>query len=159
MISMIVAHDENRVIGSNNEMPWHLPEDLAYFKSVTLHKPVIMGRKTFESIGRPLPNRTNIIITRNKEFEAEGTHVFHSMEDAVEFAKQQGDEQLIIGGAQIFKDYLDMADQLYITEIHETFEGDAYFPEYPEFELQWESDKMTSKAGIDYTYKRYSKKG
>lgn len=129
MISLIVAHDVNRVIGLNNEMPWHLPGDLAYFKKMTMGKPIIMGRNTFESIGRPLPGRRNIVITRNKAYSAEGIEVVHSLEEALTLVQAEP-EIMIIGGQQIFTEALPMADRLYITKIDHSFEGDTFFPAY-----------------------------
>ena len=124
MISLIVAHDKNRVIGYENAMPWHLPGDLQYFKQVTMGKPVIMGRKTFESIGRPLPGRRNIIITRNEAYKAEGIEVVTSVEAAL--ALVEGTEEImIIGGEQIFTQCLPIADRLYITLIYHEFKGDT----------------------------------
>lgn len=129
MISLIVAHDENYVIGLNNEMPWHLPGDLQYFKEQTLGKPIIMGRKTFESIGRPLPGRRNIVITRNAAYSQQGVEIVSSLEEALALV---GDvpEIMIIGGEQIFKLALPIANRLYITKIANQFVGDTFFPKY-----------------------------
>jgi dihydrofolate reductase len=133
-ISLIVAMAENRVIGLNGTMPWHLSEDLKYFKRVTIGAPIIMGRKTFDSIGRALPGRANIIITRDTNYAAEGVYVVHDLKSAIEKAcfdavNQGKDEIFVIGGAQIYALALAQADRLYLTEIHQTFAGDAYFPE------------------------------
>ncbi|MCK0068527.1 dihydrofolate reductase [Kordiimonas laminariae] len=127
MISIIVAMGENRVIGVDNDLPWHLPEDLKYFKKTTLGKPIIMGRKTFESIGRPLPGRQNIVITRNADWTAEGVDVVSTIEDAI---KAAGDveEVMITGGAQIYAASMDLCDRLYVTEVGLAPEGHAYFP-------------------------------
>lgn len=160
MIAFVVAHDENLVIGHNNQLPWHLPEDLAYFKEVTMGKPMIMGRNTFESIGRPLPGRENIVITRNPSYQRDGIHTVQSMEEALELAKTFHSDIMVIGGASIFAEQLDLADILYITKIHETFEGDTFFPaiDMKEWELVWSSEQHTSKNGLSYTYKRYKRK-
>ena len=133
-ISLIVALTENRVIGLDGDMPWHLSEDLKYFKRVTMGAPIIMGRKTFESVGRALPGRTNIIITRNIDYFAEGIEVAHDLESAIKKASSvagsQGKEEVfVIGGAQIYALALAQAERLYVTEIHQTCPGDAYFPE------------------------------
>ncbi|MAZ89077.1 MAG: dihydrofolate reductase [Cellvibrionaceae bacterium] len=129
-IALIAAQAENRVIGLNNQMPWHLPEDLQYFKRVTLGKPVIMGRKTFESIGRPLPGRTNIVVTRQSHWTAEGVEVAADLDQAFAMATSQKPEELmVIGGAQIYAETLPYAARVYLTQIHESFEGDAWFPE------------------------------
>lgn len=128
-ISMIAAMANNRVIGLNNKMPWHLPLDLQHFKKVTLGKPVIMGRKTFESIGRLLPNRRNIVISRQTPAETKGAEWVQSLEQA--FALVAGaDEVMIIGGGQIYQQCLPFATHLYLTEIDLTVNGDAYFPDY-----------------------------
>lgn len=132
-IAMIWAMAENRVIGRDNKLPWYLPNDLKYFKQVTSGKPVIMGRKTYDSIGRPLPNRTNIIITRDTGFTAEGCQVVHSLDDALAVAQAQGvvnggDEVIVMGGAQIYAEALPRVDRLYVTLVHAEVAGDAVFP-------------------------------
>jgi|SRR5690554_1963569 dihydrofolate reductase len=134
-LAMIAAQSENRVIGHNNKLPWYLPEDLKYFKRVTLGKPIIMGRKTFESIGRPLPGRTNIIVTRNADWthEGAGVRVVHSLQQAIELAESLAlvngfEESLVIGGAEIYALALPRADRLYLTQVHAEVQGDAYFP-------------------------------
>ncbi|RLA56311.1 MAG: dihydrofolate reductase [Gammaproteobacteria bacterium] len=132
-LAVIVAAAENGVIGSNNALPWHLPQDLRYFKRVTMGKPIVMGRKTFESIGRPLPGRTNIVITRNPDFRAEGVRVVASLDEALRLA---GDiavidgvrELVVIGGAEIYRAAIPRADRLYITEVHASVQGDALLP-------------------------------
>ncbi|PLR77237.1 dihydrofolate reductase [Bacillus sp. V3-13] len=130
MISLIWAMDENRVIGKDNRLPWHLPEDLKFFKRMTMGHPVVMGRKTYESIGRLLPGRENIIITRNRDYEVPGATLFYSIADFVEYANGQGEEFFVIGGAEIFKEIFTAADRLYLTQIHAEFEGDTYFPDF-----------------------------
>lgn len=134
-LALIVAAARNHVIGLDNAMPWHLPEDLRYFKRMTLGKPVIMGRKTFESIGKPLSGRDNIIVTRNAGFAAEGVHIVFSLEEALALGRrllaEQGNadgELMVIGGAQLYAQALPMADRLYLTEVHAEPEGDAFFP-------------------------------
>lgn len=160
MISLMVAHDPNRVIGLNNDLPWHIPEDLKYFKETTMGKAMIMGRKTYESIGRPLPGRLSIIITRDKAYEAAaGVVIVHTLQDAIEEALTYADEAMVIGGAEIFELAMDFADRLYITEIHEQFEGDTFFPPY---DKAWkkiaETAVMTSKTGATFSYLVYDKK-
>lgn len=127
MISMIWAMGRNNALGCKNRMPWYLPADFAYFKRVTMGQPVIMGRKTFESLGKPLPGRTNIIITRNKDYSPEGCIVVDSVERAKELTENKN--AFIIGGAEIYKAFLPIADKLYITEIDHDFEADTFFPE------------------------------
>ena len=128
-LSLIVAMDENRLIGSANQLPWHLPADLAFFKRTTMGKPIIMGRKTFESIGKPLPGRRNIIITRNSDFSADGCDVVSDIEAAL--ARCAGaDELMLIGGASLYGQLLEQASNMYITRIHHAFSGDTWFPEF-----------------------------
>lgn len=146
IFSSIVAMTRKRVIGKNNDLPWHLPEDLAYFKKVTMGCPIVMGRKTFESIGRPLPGRENIIVTRNKNYspnavtgldssKLENTHVVHSLGEAKTLCEKLPHtnakrEIFLIGGAQLFQESLDLCDRHYITWIEKDFEGDTFFPEF-----------------------------
>ncbi len=134
-LSMIVAVAENGVIGRNNSLPWYLPNDLKYFKQTTMGKPVIMGRKTYESIGKPLPGRTNIVITRQADYQPEGVKVVNSVEAAKELAESVclidgQDEAMIMGGAEIYALSLPYTDRLYLTEVHADVQGDAFFPEY-----------------------------
>lgn len=126
-ISIIVAMDENRVIGNHNQLPWHLPADLKHFKQLTLDKPVIMGRKTYESIGKPLPQRRNIIISRQADFSALDCEVVASLDAALNLTANEN-ERMIIGGAQIFQAALPMVTTIYLTVIHHSFEGDVFFP-------------------------------
>jgi len=121
--------DEGRVIGNEGGMPWHLPADLKFFKSVTMGKPIIMGRSTYESIGRPLPGRTNIVITRNTGFQAEGCRLAHSVDEALAIAEEEAaEEAMIIGGGAIYKQTLDRVDRLYMTNIAVHMPGDTHFP-------------------------------
>jgi len=137
MISFIVAAAENNVIGKDNQLPWHLPNDMKYFKNQTWGMTVIMGRKSLESLGKPLQGRKNIVVTRNKDWKREGAEVAHSIDEAIELAKKTGaNEIFIIGGAEIFKAAMPVADRIYLTRIHHKFEGDAYFPEVEE--SQWQ---------------------
>lgn len=121
--------DRNRLIGKENALPWRLPADMAWFKQSTMGKPVLMGRKTYESIGRPLPGRTNLILTRQQGLVIEGCRVVHSLEEALD-AVADADEVMVMGGAEIYGLLLAHADRLYITEIDAEFEGDAWFPEF-----------------------------
>ncbi len=157
MISLMVAHDKDFVIGKDNQLPWHIPEDLAYFKKHTVGKGIVMGRNTYESIGRPLPKRRNIVVTRNAEYTAEGVDITHNLQDAVELAEKQHQEVMVIGGEQIFKEALKIADRMYITLIHQSFEGDTFFPEYGgEWELVSESERFESN-GIPFSYLVYER--
>lgn len=140
-LALIVAQGRNRVIGNDNKLPWYLPEDLRYFKQVTLGKPIIMGRKTFESIGRPLPGRMNIVITRDQAWSAEGVTIVNSLDEAIEVGEAQAlidgcEEAVVIGGAQIYEQALSRIDRLYLTQVEAEPEGDAYFPQI-EF-AQWQ---------------------
>ena len=130
--ALIVARADNGVIGVDNQLPWHLPCDLKYFKQVTMGKPVVMGRKTFESIGRPLPGRTNVVITRNAIWSAPGTRVVGSLADALMLATAQADldgadEVMVIGGATLYREAIDQVDRMYVTQVHVSPYGDAFF--------------------------------
>lgn len=127
MLSIIVAMTKERVIGYQNKIPWHLSEDLKHFKKITMGHPIIMGRKTFESIGHPLPGRENIVITRNKNYKAKGVTVVHSLQEAI---KDKNEECFIIGGAKIYELALPKANKIYLTLIHNKITGDAYFPHF-----------------------------
>lgn len=140
LISFVVAASENNVIGKDNQLPWHLPNDLKFFKNITWAMPVIMGRKTFLSFGKPLPGRTNIVVTRKEDWKAEGTIVVHDLDGALEAAgKTDAKEAFVIGGGEIFKQFLPKADKIYLTRVHAIIEGNAFFPEFSETE--W---KLTS---------------
>lgn len=146
-LSIIVAAARNGVIGKDNQLPWHLPQDLKYFRAMTTGKPVIMGRKTFESIGKPLPNRTNIVITRNPNWVHDGVLVANDLIEAVEKAKKMlmpkdnsELEAMIIGGAEIYKTALTFVDRVYLTYIDRDVEGDAWFPALSEAE--WNLSKV-----------------
>ena len=128
MLSIIVAVGESNVIGKDNQLIWHLPRDLKHFKETTTGHYIIMGRKTFESNGRPLPNRTNVILTRDKGYNAEGCIVVHSLEEAINLAKNDP-EPFIIGGGVIYEIAMPLVDRIYLTQIHHKFEGDTFFPE------------------------------
>jgi dihydrofolate reductase len=134
-LSLIVAMAKNRTIGIKNKLPWSLPEDLQYFKSVTMNKSLVMGRKTFESIGRPLPGRLNIVITRNTSWSFDGVLVASSLNharDLAEMAQDYKPEVMIIGGSEIYHSAIEQADRLYITRVQDTFEGDTFFPMFDE---------------------------
>ena len=127
MITLIAAAAENNALGKDNDLVWHLPDDFKRFKSLTTGHHIIMGRKTWESFPRPLPNRTHIVITRNKNYQAEGAIVVHDMEDALAYAKDDPNT-FIIGGGEIYKIGLDYATHIELTRVHGTFEADAFFP-------------------------------
>lgn len=136
MICHIAALSNNNVIGNGGDMPWHLPEDLKFFKQKTLNHCIIMGRKTFESIGKPLPKRTNVVVTRNKNWSHEGCHAFSSIEEATAFCQEQTPNQdiFIIGGGELYKSTLPLANRLYLTRIDTTLQGDTTYPD------NWQGD-------------------
>lgn len=143
---MIAAMANNRIIGADNDMPWHLPADLKHFKAVTLGKPVIMGRKTYESIGKALPGRPNIVITGNSEYSLSDATVVDSPESALEVAKVLGaeaNEIMVIGGGTIYQSFLNMADTLYLTFIELEVTGDTQFPDYNAAATWNEVDRQT----------------
>jgi dihydrofolate reductase len=156
-ITLVVAIDAQRGIGVDNKLPWHLPEDLAHFKRVTLGHPIIMGRKTFDSIGRPLPKRRNIVVTRNHAWRHEGVDAVTSLADALALVGDQ--PASVIGGAQIFNESLALADRMIVTEIDHTFACDTFFP--PIAPEQWkESARETHRSdanGYDYAFVTYEK--
>lgn len=136
-VYIIAAVSENRVIGKDNRTPWRIPEDLKHFKELTLGHPVIMGRNTYESLGKPLPQRANIVVTRDEDFRAPGCFVYHTLEEAIEAAPlyeiYRGQSIFIIGGAQIYEQAVSKADRLFLTLVEGEFEGDAFFPDYSDF--------------------------
>lgn len=161
MISFVVAMDENRVIGKDNQLPWHLPEDLKFFKRVTMGHPIAMGRKTHESIGRVLPGRENIVITRQPDYRSEDCTIFYSVEDFVKYSREQNDEIFVIGGAEIFKETFPHVDRLHITLIHEDFAGDTFFPEFNLGEWELVSNEKgikDEKNPYDYDFRLYVRK-
>ncbi|WP_298443635.1 type 3 dihydrofolate reductase [uncultured Ferrimonas sp.] len=133
-IAMIACMANNRVIGKDNQMPWHLPADLAHFKAVTMGKPIAMGRKTYESIGRPLPGRRNIVISRQADLQIDGVDVVSSIDAALALAQGEADELMVIGGGQLYAELMPRADSLYLTLIDAELDGDTYFP-------AWEADQ------------------
>lgn len=165
-VALIWAQAENRTIGINNSLPWYLPNDLKYFKKVTLGKPIIMGRKTFDSIGKPLPGRTNIVISRDKDLVIEGVEVVSTVDEAISRAEAQSvidgqDEVIVIGGAQIYDICLPKADKLYLTQVHAQVEGDAFFPEFDlgQFEeIESETFKAEGPNPYDYSFKVFNKR-
>ncbi len=159
IISLIAALDKNRLIGSDNSMPWHLPADFKHFKSVTMGKPIIMGRKTFESIGRPLPGRLNVVISRSG-FSADGVTSVSSI-DAALSAVKNADEVMIVGGANIYEQMMDKADRMYLTHVDANCEGDAWFPEFNLADWKIVSEKMISadeKNNFNFSIITYQRK-
>lgn len=160
MMKLIVAKASNNVIGDNNKLIWHLPNDLKHFKNLTTDHPIIMGRKTYESLGRPLPNRTNIIITRDQSYQDQNIVITYSLEEAIEKAKAIKDDFFVIGGGEIYKQAMLEADELHITEVHHEFDGDTYFPEIDEEvfeEIQKEHYLKDEKHPFSYSFLTYKR--
>lgn len=160
MITIIAAIANNNALGKNNKLIWHLPADLIRFKKTTLNHFVIMGRKTFESLNKPLPNRTNVVVTRNKSYKAEGCIVVHSLKEAIEVSKDE-ENVFILGGAKIYEQAIEFADKLDLTLVHHTFEADAFFPEIDKTiwkETSRQNLKADEKNKYDYSFVTYTKK-
>ncbi|MFN3587021.1 MAG: dihydrofolate reductase [Moraxellaceae bacterium] len=165
-LALIAAVADNGCIGIDNKLPWYLPDDLRYFKAVTSGKPVIMGRTTFDSLGRPLPNRTNIVITRNPAFTApEGVRIVHSLPAAIALASHvaavDGSEEIVvIGGAQIYAEALPQVSRLYLTEVKKTVAGDAFFPAWSREDWQEvaRADHHYEPAALDYSFVVYERR-
>lgn len=159
-VSLIAAMAENRVIGANNGLPWRLPADLKHFRRLTTGHHIIMGRRNYESIGKPLPDRTNIVVTRNTGYRAPGCLVRNSIEEALATVRNDS-EVFIIGGAEIYRQVLDRADRLYLTLIHASIQGDTYFPEFDGH--LWQEISRESHAADEinphaYTFLTYARK-
>lgn len=156
-LTIVVAMDAQRGIGVNNQLPWRLPEDLAHFKRTTMLHPIIMGRKTFDSIGRPLPNRRNIVITRNRDWKHEGVEAVGSLQEALDLVRDV--PACIIGGAQIFNEALPLTDRLVVTHIDKVFECDTFFPEIDP--AQWKEvtreTHHSESNGCDYAFVTYER--
>jgi dihydrofolate reductase len=159
-ISLIVAMASNRVIGLNNKMPWHLSADLKKFKKITMGSPILMGRKTHESIGKPLPGRANIIISRNLDYRQDGCFVFNDLKTALDQTCTNAEEIFVIGGSDIYEAILPMADAIYLTLINKVFEGDTFFPEI-DFnvwsEVEREDIKDDPDAAFSYSFLKLEK--
>ncbi|MED4731026.1 Dihydrofolate reductase [compost metagenome] len=160
MLSMIVAMDVERGIGKENKLLWHISEDLQYFKKLTSDRTVIMGRKTFESIGKPLPRRTNVILTRDVSYKAEGCLVYHSVDDVLsQYIKKEKEEVFIIGGEEIYRLFLPYADRLYITQVDGNFHADTFFPAVSSDEWELTSrQKGAQDTPCTYYFEIYDRK-
>lgn len=154
-ISIIAAMSKNRVIGTKNKLPWNIPDELKRFRQITQGHPIIMGRKTHESIGRVLHNRPNIIITRDENYKVDGAIIVHSLEEALEesqnFHGRDKNEFFVIGGGEIYRQALPLADKLYLTIIDKEYEGDTFFPDYSEFKKVVKKEVRQTKDGVSYT--------
>jgi dihydrofolate reductase len=126
-ISFVVAYDRNRAIGKNNRLPWHLPDDMKHMRKLTMGKPLIMGRRTWDSIGRPLPGRTSIVLTRDRDFRCDGCLIARTTEEALKLAAA-APEIIVFGGARVFEEFLPVADRIYLTEVEAKVDGDTHFP-------------------------------
>lgn len=160
MISIIAAVADNGIIGRDNTLPWHLPQDLRHFKSVTMGHPVIMGRKNYEDIGKPLPGRLNIVISRDKSFFAQGCVMAHSIEEAIS-AADTNEEVFVIGGAQIYRLFLPLVNKMYITEVHTEAKGDIRFPDFDKAlwkTVSREDHKADNNNPYDYSFVVYERK-
>ena len=158
LIKFVVAYSSNRAIGLNNQLPWRLPSDLAHFKRSTMGQPIIMGRNTWESLGRPLPGRANLVISRNADYKAPGAQVFTSVDDALE-ACGDAPSICVIGGAQIFKQAMPLADEIIATEVHADVPGDVFFPPLPAEE--WEEmqrDRQPEENGYNFDFVLYKRR-
>ena len=159
MISIIVAASANNVIGAQGDLPWRLSDDLKRFKTVTMGKPIVMGRKTWESIGRPLPGRRNIVITRQQGFTAEGCDVVQSTDEAIAAAGDVG-EIMVIGGSEVYGLFLPVAQRLYLTRVHADIDGDAFFPAVDEDKWQLVSDEAhpaDNRNEYDFSFRIYER--
>ena len=160
MITIIAAAGKNNELGKDNDLVWHLPEDFKRFKKLTTGHHIIMGRKTFESFPKPLPNRVHVVITRNKSYSPEGAIIVHSMSEALEITKDD-QQPFIIGGGEIYKMGLDVADKIELTRVYENFEADTFFPEIPLEKwnlIQEELYKKDERHKFDFTYQTFIKK-
>lgn len=156
-LSIIVAVARNRVIGVNNSLPWHLPEDLKRFRALTMGHHIIMGRKTYQSLGRLLPGRTTVIVTRNADYHVDGAIIAHTLADAIN-ACADDSEVFLIGGAELFESGLPLADKLYLTSIDASYDGDVFFPEFAQADWRQVSQEAhVSESGLAFHYINYTK--
>lgn len=157
-VSIIAAIGKNRELGKDNKLLWHISEDLIRFKKITQGHIIIMGRKTYESIGKPLPNRTNYIITRDYNYKVEGASVFHSIEEAIKSASAIGDGEIfIIGGGQLYNQAINIADKLYLTLVDREYDADTFFPDYSMFKNKV-FEQMGESDGLKYTFLELKKR-
>lgn len=157
MLTLIAAHDKNLLIGGSNQLLWHLPKDLKRFKKLTSGHPIIMGRKTFESIGRPLPNRTNIVVTRNLKWNFDGVLVATSIADAIDIAQKLHDDIFLIGGGQLYREGIYYCDKLEITEVHEKYQGDTWLCDYRNdfVEVSREALGIDNEHAVGFSFVKY----
>ena len=162
IINLVVAASTNNVIGKNNQLLWNLPNDLAFFKNITWGMPVIMGRKTFESLGKPLKGRSNIVVSRNKDWKVEGIKVVPGLDEAIRAAREEDAKVCaVIGGGEIFRQAMPLANRIYVTRVHASFEGDTFFPEIDEslWEMISSNDfNADSKHAYAYSFQVWARK-
>jgi dihydrofolate reductase len=159
-VSIIVAMARNHTIGINNTLPWRIPEDLKHFKALTMGHCMIMGRKTFDSIGKPLPGRTSVVVTRNRELQIEGCTMAHSLEEAIAACASE-DEIFVVGGAELYAQALPLAGTLYVTEVQQNVAGDAHFPQFERAqwqEISREKHTQESPQALEYHFVTYKRK-
>lgn len=159
-ISIIVAAASNRAIGKDNQLYWHLPNDLRFFKKTTSGHPVIMGRKTYESVGSPLPNRRNILVTRQTGYQADRVETAYSLEEAISLAAGDAAEIFIVGGAEIYRQALPLTHRIYLTRVHAAIPGDTFFPDFDETEWELasrEDHPADEKHAYDYSFLVYDR--
>lgn len=160
-ISLIAAVSKNNVTGVNGKIPWHIPEDFLFFKKTTTGHHILMGKNTYNSIGKPLPNRTNIVLTRDTSFKQKGCVICHSINEAVNYARKNNETELfIIGGEKVYEQTIDIADHLYITRIEKSFKGDTFFPKIDN--LKWKikilkTDKLSKNSDTPFSILKYTK--
>ena len=160
-VSLVAAVASNNVIGRDNKLPWHIPADLKNFRRITLGKPILMGRKTFESLASPLPGRQNIVVSRNYAYNPKGCSVYHSVDQVLQ-AFNNCEEMMVIGGATFYKQLLPIADRLYLTLVHRNFEGDTFFPPYNQNqwrEIEREDFYQANDQDIPYSFVQYERIG
>ena len=161
-ISLIVAASENHVIGRDNDLPWHLPDDMKFFVKTTKGHHILMGRKNLESFGKLLPKRTNILLTRDRSYTFEGAKIFYELAEAIQFARDNGEEELmVIGGGEIYRQCMALASTIYLTRVHTQIEGDVYFPELnaEEWVLQEENfHQQDERHAYAFTFQRFERK-
>lgn len=161
ILSAIVAVGENNEIGKDNDLLWRLPNDMRFFRTTTSGHAVIMGRKTLESFGKPLKNRENIVITRSQDYQTEGVHITHNLQEAIELARSMGEEEaFLLGGGQIYAEGLKFCDRLYLTQVHGTFEADTFFPAIKEEEwkeIHRENHPADERHAYAYTFLTYER--
>lgn len=155
-LRLVVAYAQNRCIGRDNALPWHLPGDLTHFKQSTLGHPIVMGRKTWESIGRPLPGRKNLVITRNLDYQADGALLCHSLDEAIAQCSE-APVICIIGGAEIYQQSLSLADEIYATEVHTRVDGDSFFPALGDEWQELQRRPQAPENGLSFDFVLYKR--